>query len=66
MMIKFFGRSYFKVFMKDKPVRFGFKLWSLNDPSTGYFYRIKPYAGKAPGEAPVQGLGTKVVIDMAT
>ena len=35
----------------------------MNDPSTGYFYRIKPYAGKAPGEAPVQGLGTKVVID---
>ena len=43
LMIKFYGRTYLKVFMKDKPIRWGFKFWSLNDPQSGYFYRINPY-----------------------
>ena len=63
-MAKFFGRTYLKMFMPNKPTKYGFKLWCLCDPTTGYFYRIDVYAGKRPGEAPVVGLGTRVVLDL--
>jgi hypothetical protein len=64
-MVKFFGRCFMKQYMANKPTKYGFKLWSLNDPHTGYFYSIDPYAGKRPGEPPRKGLGSAVVLDLA-
>jgi hypothetical protein len=64
-MVKFFGRSYLKQYMQNKPTKYGFKFWSLNDPDTGYFYLVEPYTGKRPGEAPTKGLGAAVVLNLA-
>ena len=63
-MIKFFGRTFLRQYMSNKITKYGFKIWCLNDPSTGYFYCISVYAGKRPGEDAVKRLGTKVVMDL--
>ena len=58
-MVPYFGRSTLKQFIRNKPIRFGFKNWCLCD-STGYCYRANFYVGKdeTPGRQP---LGTRVV-----
>lgn len=64
LMVKFYGRSFMKVFMANKPTRYGLKFWSANDPGSGYFFHVQPYTGKRPGDAVTTGLGTKVILDM--
>ncbi|CAH2109195.1 unnamed protein product [Euphydryas editha] len=44
-MVPYFGRHGYKMFIKGKPVRFGFKLWCLCS-SNGYLYQFIPYGGK--------------------
>ena len=44
-MMPFKGRLGFKQFMKDKPVRFGIKLWVAADAQTAY-YNMEVYTGK--------------------
>nr|CAH7747061.1 unnamed protein product [Callosobruchus chinensis] len=44
-MIKFKGRSSLKQFMPKKPVKRGYKVWSLAD-SEGYLYNFDIYTGK--------------------
>ncbi|KAM3849818.1 piggyBac transposable element-derived protein 3-like [Diretmus argenteus] len=43
-MIPYYGRHGCKQFIRGKPIRFGFKLWSLAS-SSGYMYHMEPYAG---------------------
>lgn len=43
-MVPYFGRHGCKQFIKSKPIRFGYKLWSLAS-SSGYMYHMEPYAG---------------------
>lgn len=38
-MLPYFGRHSAKMFIKGKPVRFGFKMWCLAG-STGYFFQF--------------------------
>lgn len=45
MKKSYFGRHSAKMFIKAKPVRFGFKLWCLAS-SDGYLYQFMPYGGK--------------------
>ena len=45
-MVPFKGRLGFKQFMKDKPVKFGIKLWVLADAVTAYCYNAEVYTGK--------------------
>ncbi|CAF1505516.1 unnamed protein product [Adineta ricciae] len=47
MMIKFKGRCAFKQYIKDKPVKRGYKVWALADASTGYIYNFEIYTGKS-------------------
>lgn len=43
-MVPYFGRHSAKMFIKGKPVRFGFKIWCLCS-SNGYLYQFQPYGG---------------------
>ena len=42
-MVPFKGRSKFKVFMKDKPTKWGFKLNELCESGTGNVYNLEKY-----------------------
>ena len=44
-MLPYFGRHSAKMFIRGKPIRFGFKIWCLCD-SDGYSYNMKIYQGK--------------------
>lgn len=45
MMVKFHGRTILLQFMKDKPERFGIKMWGLCS-SEGYLFSCDIYCGK--------------------
>ncbi|CAF1640301.1 unnamed protein product, partial [Didymodactylos carnosus] len=47
MMIKFKGRSSLKQYIKQKPIKRGYKVWILADTSTGYVYNFDIYSGKS-------------------
>ncbi|KAK9711703.1 Transposase IS4 [Popillia japonica] len=61
-MVPYFGRHSCKMYIKGKPVRFGFKLWCLCS-SDGYLYKFVPYAGASADKTTV-GLGGGVVLDL--
>jgi len=64
-MIPFKGRLRFKQYMKDKPTKWGIKVFVLSDAPTGYVKRMQVYTGKGldTGMSDV-GLCTKVVLDL--
>lgn len=63
-MVPYFGRHSAKMFLKGKPVRFGFKMWCLTS-SDGYLFQFIPYGGKSVINAKREfGLGGQVVIDL--
>ncbi|KAL7286643.1 hypothetical protein TKK_0019139 [Trichogramma kaykai] len=45
MMVKFHGRTILLQFMKNKPARFGIKMWGLCNPE-GYLFDCDIYCGK--------------------
>ncbi|XP_051162153.1 piggyBac transposable element-derived protein 3-like [Leptopilina boulardi] len=45
MMVKFRGRTILRQFMRNKPVRFGIKMWALCI-SEGYLFNCDVYCGK--------------------
>jgi len=45
-MIPFKGRLGIKQYMKDKPVKFGIKVWVLADVVTAYCHNFDVYVGK--------------------
>ena len=63
-MIPFKGRLGFKQYMKDKPTKWGIKVWVLADAKTGYVPRIQIYTGKNEDldQAENMGLSSKVVV----
>ena len=44
-MIRYYGHHSSKQFVKNKPIKYGFKTWCLNS-SRGYLYMVEPYCGK--------------------
>jgi len=44
-MIKYYGMHSGKQYMRGKPIKYGFKVWSLAS-SNGYIHRVEPYCGK--------------------
>lgn len=46
-MVKYFGRHGCKQFIRGKPIRFGYKIWSLNTKD-GYLVNFELYQGKGP------------------
>ena len=45
-MIPFKGRLSFKQYMKDKPTKWGIKVFTLCDATNGYVCRLQIYTGK--------------------
>lgn len=45
-LLSFRGRCKFRVYMKDKPDKYGLKIISLNDSQTSYMIFAIPYLGK--------------------
>ena len=62
-MIPYFGHHSCKMFMKGKPVRFGFKAWCLCS-SDGFLFNAIPYAGREDYVDPDLGLGASVVLQL--
>ena len=64
-MIRYYGRHGCKQFVKGKPIRFGFKVWSCNNVD-GYLLDFEFYQGATGGTGTRQefGLGASVVIDL--
>lgn len=62
-MVPYFGRHGAKMFIRGKPVRFGYKLWCLCT-STGYILKVIPYSGKSAFVDSSLGLGASVVKEL--
>ncbi|XP_065193176.1 piggyBac transposable element-derived protein 3-like [Sycon ciliatum] len=61
-MVPYFGKHSAKMFIKGKPIRFGYKIWCLCG-SDGFPYHLQIYTGRQEGR-PVSPLGLRVVGDM--
>ena len=62
-MVPYFGRHSAKMFIRGKPIRFGYKIWSLCGID-GYPYHLKIYQGKgrsANATTQQEPFGTKVI-----
>ena len=65
-MIPYRGRYLAKMFIQGKPVRFGYKAWTLAS-SDGYVYAFDIYTGKSKTDHTIDsflGLGGKVVTQL--
>lgn len=63
-MVPYFGRHSCKMFIRGKPIRFGYKLWCLCS-STGYLFAFSPYSGAEAGYDKNLGLRAQTVIRFA-
>ena len=61
-MIKFKGRLSFRQYLPAKPIKWGVKVWSLSESSTGYLHKFQVYCGKEEGQE--KGLTHRVVTDL--
>lgn len=63
-MISYRGRHSAKMFIQGKPIRFGYKAWTLAS-SDGYVYSFDIYAGKSARSSETSlGLGGNVVVNL--
>ena len=65
-MIPYRGRHSAKMYIKGKPIRFGYEAWTLAS-SNGYVYFFDLYTGKSDNEKTSEstlGLGGKVIVDL--
>ncbi|XP_055910809.1 piggyBac transposable element-derived protein 3-like [Eupeodes corollae] len=60
-MIPYYGRHSAKMFIRGKPIRFGYKYWDLCSHD-GYLYQFIPYGGASADNSPGFGLGENVVL----
>jgi len=63
-MVPYYGRHSSKQFIRGKPIRFGYKVWSINS-SLGYCIQLDPYQGSGTTMAEL-GLGGSVVVQLAS
>ena len=59
----YYGHHGFKQFIKNKPIRFGYKIWCLDAP-LGYLVKFIPYQEKGSVTDKELGLGGSVVVDL--
>ena len=62
-MTKFKGRNSCKQYIKNKPIKWGFKWWCRCSSTTGYLYEFNLYLGKK--EKTEIGLGESVVLNLS-
>ena len=63
-MVAFKGRSFMKQYLPGKPIKWGFKIWTLADSVTGYVSDIDVYTGRRQHPSG-NGLGYDVVMGLA-
>ena len=63
-MIPFKGRLNFKQYMKNKPTKWGIKVFVLCDATNGYIYRMQIYTGKNMESNLDIGLCSRVVLEL--
>ena len=63
-MIPFKGQLGFKQYMKDKPTKWGIKVFTLSDATNGYVYRLQICTGKNIESTSDVGLCSRVYLDM--
>ena len=64
MMIRFKGRLGWRQYMRDKPIKFGLKIWGLCQSAVGYLMNFDLYTGRKPGGRPEKGLAQRVVLQL--
>jgi hypothetical protein len=57
------GRCSFKVYMPQKPDKYGIKIWALVCAKTKYFFNAEVYLGKV-GNLPEKGQTSRVVLQL--
>ena len=62
-MVRNKGRYSFRQYIKDKPTKWGMKIWVLAESATGYTYDYEVYTGKSSLKS-VNGLGYDVVMKL--
>ena len=62
-MVKFKGRLGFRQYLPSKPIKWGIKVWSMCESSTGYAYNLQVYTGRD-GQQQEKGLAHRVVMDL--
>lgn len=62
-MVPYYGHHSCKMFIRGKPIRFGYKIWMICS-SNGYPYKMEIYSGKQNGAKADAPLGSRVVMDM--
>lgn len=60
-MVPYFGRNSCKMYIRNKPIRFGYKIWCLCS-AEGYLFQSIPYAGASDNYNRQVGLGADVVL----
>ena len=63
-MVPYYGRHGAKMFIRGKPIRFGYKIWCLVGEN-GFPYHLKVYTGKEPEQQRLP-LGTRIVDQMVS
>ena len=61
-MVPYYGKHSAKMFIRGKPIRFGYKIWAICG-SNGYPYHLQIYQGKE-YEKPAQPLGSRVINEL--
>lgn len=62
-MVPYFGRHSAKMFIRGKPIRFGYKLWALCSHN-GYLFQFIPYSGASGIYNKSLGLGASVILEL--
>ena len=65
-LVKSKHRSGIRQYIKNKPVKFGIKLWVVADSHTGYTCDFNVYAGKTANKENNFGLGYTTVMELCT
>ncbi|XP_005091401.1 piggyBac transposable element-derived protein 4 [Aplysia californica] len=63
-MIGFNGRLHFKQYIRNKPTKWGIKVWCVAEAETGYMLNFRFYTGKI-NEPMTDGVGHHVVMNCA-
>ena len=61
MMVRYYGKHSAKMFLRGKPIKFGYKIWCLTS-SNGFLYNFSPYCGKT--EKKEGPLGARVINEL--
>ncbi|XP_031332326.1 piggyBac transposable element-derived protein 4-like [Photinus pyralis] len=62
-LVPFRGKAPFRVYMKNKPAKYGIKIWALADCGSNYTVNMQVYLGKI-NNKPEKNQGQRVVLDL--